>query len=96
VLRRVGKTGGVGTSVFGADFVGSDRVALVLGDNLFFGHDLADLLKRAADREKGATVFAYQVHDPERYGVVTFDDAGVAVRIEEKPKNASSNWAITV
>jgi glucose-1-phosphate thymidylyltransferase len=79
----------------GADFVGSDRVALVLGDNLFFGHGLAELLKLAAVREKGATVFAYQVRDPERYGVVTFDNTGRAVRIEEKPTNAASNWAIT-
>src|SRR5262249_31056145 len=79
----------------GSDFVGSDRVALVLGDNLFFGHGLADLLKLAADREAGATVFAYQVRDPQRYGVVTFDDAGRAVRIEEKPNKAASDWAIT-
>jgi glucose-1-phosphate thymidylyltransferase len=79
----------------GAEFVGRDRVALVLGDNLFFGHGLAELLKLAADREKGATVFAYQVRDPERYGVVTFDNAGRAVRIEEKPNNVASNWAIT-
>src|SRR5262245_52251620 len=57
----------------GADFVGSDRVALVLGDNLFFGHGLAQLLKLAVDRENGSTIFAYQVRDPERYGVVTFD-----------------------
>src|SRR5262245_42675968 len=81
--------------LIGADFVGSDRVALVLGDNLFFGHGLAELLKLAADREEGGTVFAYQVSDPERYGVVTFDDAGRAVRIEEKPIKAASNWAIT-
>src|SRR5262249_23680483 len=68
---------------------------LVLGDNLFFGHGLAELLKLAADRENGATVFAYQVRDPERYGVVTFDDAERAVKIEEKPNNDASNWAIT-
>jgi len=79
----------------GADFVGSDRVALVLGDNLFFGHGLAELLKLAADRKNGATIFAYQVRDPERYGVVTFEDTGRAVRIEEKPNTAASNWAIT-
>ena len=79
----------------GADFVGPDRVALVLGDNLFFGHGLAELLKLAADREKGATVFAYQVRDPERYGVVTFDYSERAVRIEEKPNSVASNWAIT-
>jgi glucose-1-phosphate thymidylyltransferase len=81
--------------LIGADFIGSDRVALVLGDNVFFGHGLAELLKLAVDRENGATVFAYQVRDPERYGVVTFDDTGRAVRIEEKPNNAASNWAIT-
>jgi glucose-1-phosphate thymidylyltransferase len=81
--------------LIGADFVGPDRVVLVLGDNLFFGHGLAELLKLAADREKGATVFGYQVRDPERYGVVTFDNAGRAVGIEEKPNNAASNWAIT-
>ena len=96
VLRRAGKTEGLAQAFsIGADFVGVDRVALVLGDNLFFGHGLAELLKRAADRENGATVFAYQVRDPERYGVVTFDDAGRAVRVEEKPNNAGSNWAIT-
>jgi glucose-1-phosphate thymidylyltransferase len=79
----------------GADFVGADRVALVLGDNIFFGHGLPDMLKLAADRERGATVFAYQVRDPERYGVVSFDAAGKAIRIEEKPNDAGSNWAIT-
>jgi glucose-1-phosphate thymidylyltransferase len=71
--------------LIGAEFVGPDRAALVLGDNLFFGHGLAELLKLAADREMGATVFAYQVRDPERYGVVTFNNAGRAVRIEESP-----------
>ena len=79
----------------GADFVGSDRVALVLGDNIFFGHGLPEMLKRAADRESGATVFAYQVRDPERYGVVSFDATGKVSRIEEKPNDAVSNWAIT-
>ena len=75
--------------LIGAEFVGSNRVALVLGDNVFFGHGLAELLKLAVDREDGATIFAYQVRDPERYGVVTFDDTGRAVRIEEKPNNAA-------
>jgi glucose-1-phosphate thymidylyltransferase len=79
----------------GADFVGADRVALVLGDNIFFGHGLPEMLKLAADRERGATVFAYQVRDPERYGVVSFDTDGKAIRIEEKPNDAGSNWAIT-
>lgn len=81
--------------LIGADFVGSDRVVLVLGDNIFFGHGLPQLLELAAGREKGATIFAYQVRDPERYGVVSFDHAGKAIRIEEKPKNPGSNWAIT-
>ena len=79
----------------GADFIASDRVALALGDNIFFGHGLPELLKVAANRQDGATVFAYQVRDPERYGVVSFDNAGIATRIEEKPKDAGSNWAVT-
>jgi glucose-1-phosphate thymidylyltransferase len=79
----------------GAEFVGRERVALALGDNLFFGHGLPELLKLAAQRERGATVFAYQVKDPERYGVVSFDAAGVASRIEEKPRQARSNWVLT-
>ncbi|MDA9526868.1 glucose-1-phosphate thymidylyltransferase [Bradyrhizobium sp. CCBAU 25338] len=81
--------------IVGADFIGSDRVAMVLGDNIFFGDGLCDLLARAAGREEGATVFAYHVRDPERYGVVTFDEADRPVRIEEKPKQPASNWAIT-
>src|SRR5262249_53724848 len=79
----------------GAEFIGSDRVALVLGDNIFFGHGLPDMLKLAAGREEGATIFAYQVRDPERYGVVSFDDGGKPVRIQEKPNDGASNWAIT-
>src|SRR5271169_4149156 len=71
--------------IIGADFIGSDRVAMVLGDNIFFGHGLPELLAKAAIREQGATVFAYHVRDPERYGVVTFDAKERAVRIEEKP-----------
>lgn len=81
--------------IVGADFIGSDRVAMVLGDNIFFGHGLPELLARAAAREEGATVFAYHVRDPERYGVVTFDEAGRPQRIEEKPSRPNSNWAIT-
>lgn len=81
--------------IVGADFIGSDRVAMVLGDNIFFGHGLPELLVRAAAREEGATVFAYHVRDPERYGVVTFDEAGRPQRIEEKPSRPNSNWAIT-
>ncbi|MFK4539622.1 glucose-1-phosphate thymidylyltransferase [Bradyrhizobium ottawaense] len=81
--------------IVGADFIGTDRVAMVLGDNIFFGGGLRELLARAAAREEGATVFAYHVRDPERYGVVTFDEAGRPLRIEEKPRKPTSNWAIT-
>jgi glucose-1-phosphate thymidylyltransferase len=79
----------------GADFIGNDRVAMVLGDNIFFGHGLPELLAEAASHHHGATVFAYHVRDPERYGVVTFDENDRAVRIEEKPTRPSSNWAVT-
>jgi len=79
----------------GREFVGGDRVALVLGDNIFFGHDLAPLLKRGAERERGATVFAYPVRDPGRYGVVEFDESGRARSLEEKPKNPKSRYAVT-
>jgi len=79
----------------GGDFVGTDSVTLILGDNIFFGHGLPELLKRATDRTDGATVFAYQVRDPQRYGVVAFGLDGRAVEIEEKPKAPKSNWAVT-
>ena len=79
----------------GRDFVGSDRVALVLGDNIFYGGGFYDLLRTAAGRETGATVFGYQVADPERYGVVEFDAEGRAVSVEEKPKQPKSSFAIT-
>ena len=81
--------------LIGREFVGADRVALVLGDNIFYGAGLIDLLHRAAARETGATVFGYHVEDPERYGVVTLDEAGRAVRIVEKPTEPESNWAVT-
>jgi glucose-1-phosphate thymidylyltransferase len=81
--------------IIGADFIGSDRVAMVLGDNIFFGHGLPELLARAAANQQGATVFAYHVSDPERYGVVTFDENDRPVSIEEKPTHPGSNWAIT-
>jgi glucose-1-phosphate thymidylyltransferase len=81
--------------LIGASFIGGDRSALVLGDNIFYGHDLAPQLKRAAQREQGATVFAYAVNDPERYGVVEFDSAGRAVSIEEKPRQPRSRYAVT-
>jgi glucose-1-phosphate thymidylyltransferase len=79
----------------GADFIGSDACALILGDNIFYGHGLPEALSRAAERRDGATVFGYEVRDPERYGVVEFDGAGRAISIEEKPKAPKSNWAVT-
>lgn len=81
--------------IIGAEFVGTDPSALVLGDNVFFGHGLVSVLSSAAARGSGATVFAYSVSDPERYGVVEFDDAGRALSIEEKPKKPKSRWAVT-
>ena len=81
--------------IIGADFVGDDSCALVLGDNIFFGHAFTELLARASARTRGATVFGYYVSDPERYGVVTFDDQGQAAEIVEKPENPTSNWAVT-
>ncbi len=79
----------------GADFIGDDQVSLVLGDNIFFGAGLDDLLRSASSRDNGATVFAYRVDDPERYGVVELDDRGMAVTIEEKPAQPKSNFAVT-
>ena len=81
--------------IIGREFVGTDNVALVLGDNIFYGHGLPEDLRRASQRMTGATVFAYQVRDPERYGVVEFDDEGRAVSLEEKPKQPRSHWAVT-
>jgi len=79
----------------GADFVSGGPSCLVLGDNIFFGHGLTDVLARARQRTSGATVFAYHVADPERYGVVDFDDQMRALSIEEKPSQPKSNWAVT-
>lgn len=79
----------------GADFIGDDNVALVLGDNIFFGAHLTDLLASAVARPKGATVFSYRVEDPERYGVVEFGEGGRAVSLEEKPAHPKSNHAVT-
>ena len=79
----------------GADFVGGHCSALALGDNLFYGHGLTELLRAAAARPQGATVFAYRVSDPGRYGVVSFDDGRRVVTIEEKPAKPKSNWAVT-
>ncbi len=81
--------------LIGRAFVGNERVALALGDNIFYGQGFAGLLQRAASRESGATVFAYRVRDPERYGVVSFDASGRAVTIEEKPKAPHSDYAVT-
>ena len=81
--------------VLGADFVGSDRVALVLGDNIFHGHGFPDQLARAAARPRGATVFGYTVTSPEQYGVVELDHSGRAISIEEKPTNPKSDVAVT-
>jgi len=79
----------------GNKFIGKDSVALVLGDNIFYGHGLPEKLTEAAKRTQGATIFAYQVKDPERYGVVEFDSTGHALSVEEKPKNPRSHYAIT-
>ena len=90
------KPGGIAQAfLVGREFIGNDRVALVLGDNIFHGHDLTELLGRAAARERGATVFAYPVNDPARYGVVEFDTRGKAISIEEKPRQPKSRYAVT-
>ncbi|NBD20632.1 glucose-1-phosphate thymidylyltransferase RfbA [Aquabacterium fontiphilum] len=81
--------------ILGREFIGDHPSALVLGDNIFYGHDFAQLLKRAASQPTGASVFAYHVHDPERYGVVEFDAKQRALSIEEKPKVPKSNYAVT-
>lgn len=81
--------------VIGGAFLRGEPAALVLGDNLFFGHNLQEMLLRASRRQKGATIFAQQVDDPNRYGVITFDAEGRPIAIEEKPKRPKSNWAVT-
>ncbi|OAI52059.1 glucose-1-phosphate thymidylyltransferase [Betaproteobacteria bacterium SCGC AG-212-J23] len=80
--------------LIGRKFIGKDPVALILGDNVFYGHDLPKLCRDAAERKKGATVLAYQVTDPQRYGVITFDKRGIATGIEEKPKRPKSPYAV--
>ena len=81
--------------IIGADFIGNDRVAMVLGDNIFHGQGLKKRLRAAAERESGATVFGYYVDDPERFGIVEFDESGKAISIEEKPKYPKSNYCVT-
>ena len=80
--------------IIGADFIGDDNVALVLGDNIFYGQSFSKVLKTAASRESGATIFGYYVRDPREYGVVEFDENGMAISIEEKPENPKSNYAV--
>jgi glucose-1-phosphate thymidylyltransferase len=81
--------------LLGREFVAGESVALILGDNIFYGHGLAQQMRAAAARDRGATVFAYRVHDPQRYGVVEFDGGGRAIGIEEKPENPRSHYAVT-
>jgi glucose-1-phosphate thymidylyltransferase len=81
--------------IIGGDFVGNDNVCMILGDNIFYGHGLPDKLQRATSNKESATVFGYWVKDPERYGVVDFDETGQALNIEEKPAQPKSNWAVT-
>lgn len=80
--------------IIGADFIGDDSVAMVLGDNIFYGQSFSKVLKEAASRDKGATIFGYYVKDPREYGVVEFDENGMALSIEEKPENPKSNYAV--
>ena len=80
--------------IIGADFIGNDRVALVLGDNIFYGQSFSRVLRTVAAREKGATIFGYYVRDPREYGVVEFDESGRALSIEEKPEYPKSNYAV--
>lgn len=81
--------------ILGEEFIGDDNCALVLGDNIFYGHDLPKQLEAAIEQPTGATVFAYHVNDPERYGVVEFDNDGIAISLEEKPLEPKSNYAVT-
>ncbi|EQA97229.1 glucose-1-phosphate thymidylyltransferase [Sphingobium sp. HDIP04] len=81
--------------IIGADFVAGQQSALILGDNIYYGHGLPELLASASSRREGASVFAYHVNDPERYGVVSFDESKRAISIEEKPVQPRSNWAVT-
>jgi glucose-1-phosphate thymidylyltransferase len=90
------KPGGISQALLiGREFIGGERLALILGDNIFYGHELTALLKRAMARERGATVFGYPVKDPERYGVVEFDEQSKAISVEEKPARPKSRYALT-
>jgi glucose-1-phosphate thymidylyltransferase len=94
--REQPRPGGIAEAfVLGADHIGDSSVCLILGDNIFYGNDLIRALERSADLREGARLFAYHVHDPERYGVVEFDGDGRAISLEEKPKAPRSNWAVT-
>ena len=94
--REQPSPGGIAQAfVIGADFIGRGPVCLVLGDNIFYGHDLAPALEKAGTLKKGAKLFAYHVNDPERYGVVEFGPDGRAISLEEKPRRPKSNWAVT-
>lgn len=81
--------------ILGRDFIGDDRVCLILGDNIFYGYGLSELLKQSVARESGATIFGYHVSDPKRFGVVEFNNQGRAISIEEKPQSPKSNYAVT-
>lgn len=81
--------------LIGEQFIGNDSVSLILGDNIFYGHGFAELLQRSMKRDTGATIFGYYVTEPDRYGVVTFDNNGIAIDLEEKPKDPKSNYAVT-
>ena len=81
--------------ILGEEFIGNDDVCLILGDNIYYGQGFSEKLKRASEQQVGATVFGYYVNDPERFGVVEFDNSGKALSIEEKPKNPKSNYAVT-
>ena len=94
--REQPKPGGIAQAfVIGAEFIADSPVCLILGDNIFYGNELVERLERSAALETGAKLFAYHVHDPERYGVVDFDAEGRAISLEEKPKTPKSNWAVT-
>ena len=95
MLPRLAPNGLAEAFIIGRDFIGNDPMTLILGDNILFGHGIGDICRTASAREQGAVVFACYVNDPERYGVVSFDERDVAQTIEEKPVHPKSNWAVT-